>query len=91
MKYRKIKTEASVWAVIKSVHPELVVHSSYSAPEGDFFGDSSICRMMTEYGFKDSDMPLIGAETTWDRSPENDYKRENEKTEYWFCIAVDED
>lgn len=89
-KYTKRTTTPEVWAVIRASHPELVVYSSYSAPDGDRFGNPDKCKMFTEYGFKDSDVPIIGAETTWEKDLEYEYKRVNEQTEYWLCIAVDD-
>ena len=88
MEYKRIPTHYEVWVTIRNAHPELVVHSSYSALEADYFGDPSVCKMMTEYGFKDSDMPIIGAESTWDSHSGN--KRINGKHKYWLCIAVDD-
>ena len=83
----KISTSAEVWAVIRARHAnDLVVFSSYSAPDGDPYRSSDKCEMMTEYGFKDSDYPFIGARTTWQKHPTIEYKREHEKHEYWLCI-----
>ena len=90
MTHQKIKTTFNVWAATKNSHPELKVFSSYSAPDGDMFGDPDICVMMTEYGFNNSDYPIIGAKTTWDRVT-NSIKRTNEKTEYWLCVAINEE
>ena len=89
MDHRKIETTYQVWKQIKESHPELVVFSSYSAPDGDMFGDPSKCVMMTEYGFKGCDYPIIGSKTTWDNNGE--LKRENEQHKYWFCVGVDPD
>lgn len=91
MNYKKIPTTPEVWSVIRASHRELTVFSSYSAPEGDMFGDPSICKMMTEYGFSDCDVPIIGAETTWKRHPEEQYKRDQEKHKYWLCVGINED
>lgn len=73
--------------MIRSSHPELVVFCSYSAPDGDQFGNPDECQMFTEFGFRDADVPLIGAKTTWEKDPECEYNRLNEKTEYWLCSA----
>jgi len=90
--YRKIDTTPEVWAAIRASHPELKVFSTYSAPEGDYFGNSDICKMMTEYGFDGCDQPIIGAETTWDRNPDpKSYKRINEKNTYWLCVGIDDE
>lgn len=87
--YKRIPTSAEVWAVIRARHPELKVFSSYSAPDGDQFGNPDECKMMTEYGFEDCDYPIIGAETTWNKSYDKPYERLNEKHIYWLCVAVD--
>ena len=89
--HRKIPTSREVWAMIKARHPELVVFGSYSAPEGDYYGNHDECRMMTEYGFKGCDYPIIGAKTTWDYNPLNTSERANEKHTYWLCVAEERD
>ncbi len=87
MEYRQVKTSPEVWAVTKIAHPDLVVFSSYSAPDGDFYGNPDVCKMFTEYGLPNSPMPLIGAETTCNRNPDR-AGRENEQHRYWFCIPL---
>ena len=89
----KIKTTPEVWAVIRASHPEMIVFSSYSAPDGDRFGNPSKGVMATDYGFENADYPTLSAETTWDISndPENKYKRKNEKHEYWLCVGIMEE
>lgn len=90
--YKRLPTSAEVWAVIRARHSgDLCVFSSLSEPDGDPFGNQSHCRMMTEYGIKDSPFPLIGAETNWQKHPDNDYERVDEKTEYWLCVPLDEE
>ena len=89
MEYKKVTTHYDVWVAIKKHHPELVAHSSYSAPDGDYYGDPLTCKMMTEYGFKNADMPIIGAESTWEKC--SGYKRVNEKHKYWLCIAIEDE
>jgi hypothetical protein len=84
--YKRISTSVEVWSVIKARHPEMVVFGSYSAPDGDEFGDSSKGKMFTSYGFESGDFPVIEAQTTWDITPEKPYKRENQKHEYWICL-----
>ncbi len=90
MGHVKWKTSAEVWAVIRAAHPELKVFSSYSAPDGDHFGDPSVCKMMTEYGFPGADCPIVGAESTWEKHP-NGHTRVNEKHSYWICVGVEEE
>ena len=86
----KIQTSAEVWAVIKARHHNnLGVFGSYSAPEGSEW--SQQCEMYTEYGFKNADVPLMAARTTWDKSDDGSYKRLNEKTEYWLFVIKEDD
>jgi hypothetical protein len=90
--YKKIVTTAEVWAVIRARHHEqLKVFSSFSAPEGDHYGNPNEGRMMTEYGFDGADCPLIGADTRWDIDSEKPHKRINERHEYWLCLPIDSD
>jgi hypothetical protein len=85
----RVTTSAEVWAVIRARHAdELVPFSSLSEPDGNPFGRPDEGRMMTEYGFKDADYPLLGVDTRWDIDPETRYKRLNEKTEYWLCVPI---
>jgi hypothetical protein len=90
MRHARIKTTAEVWAVIKASHGEkLVVFSSYSNPTGND-GMTSQPQMMTEFGFRASPIPLMGAETRWERG-KDEYERVNVTHEYWLCIPRDED
>ena len=90
--YKKIPTSAEVWAVIHARHRgELKVFSSYSAPDGDQFGDPSKGKMFTSYGFEHGDYPVIEAQTTWDIDPEAPSKRNNQQHEYWLCLPQRED
>jgi len=89
--HRKIKTSYEVWKSIKDEHKDLVVFSSYSAPDGDMYGDPEECVMKTEYGFDGFDYPLIGAKTVWDKNYEEPHKRDNEVHIYWLCIGIDGD
>ena len=89
MEYKKIPTTPEVWAVIKARHHnDLMVFSSYSAPDGDQFGNPDEGRMMTEYGFINADLPLMGADTRWDIDREKPHKRLNERHEYWLCVPI---
>lgn len=84
--YKTVSTSAEVWAVIRARHPEMRVFGSYSAPDGDQFGDPRVGKMFTSYGFTEGDYPVIEAQTTWDIDPEKPYYRANEKHEYWICL-----
>jgi hypothetical protein len=85
--YKRVPTSAEVWAVIRARHPEMVPFGSYSAPDGDEFGEPSKGKMFTSYGFSGCDFPVIEAQTTWDIS---DCKtlRSNERHEYWLCLPI---
>lgn len=89
--YKRVPTSAEVWAVIRARHPEMRVFGSYSAPDGDQFGDPSKGKMFTSYGFEHGDFPVMEAQTTWDIDPEAPHKRPNERHEYWLCLPVRED
>jgi len=58
MEYRTVATSAEVFAVIRARHRELVVFSSYSAPDGDYLGNPSKCVMFTSFGFPQCRLPL---------------------------------
>lgn len=88
--YKRVPTSAEVWAVIKARHPELRVFGSYSAPDGDYFGDPSKGKMFTSYGFEHSDYPVMEAETTWDINEEKKGERNNAQYEYWLCLPIKE-
>ena len=81
-KYGKVGTSFDVWTAIRNEHPEMVVFGSYSAPHGDH--GTGQARMFTSYGFRGSDIPVIGAETTWDFDPEDPSSRNNAKSKYWL-------
>jgi hypothetical protein len=84
--YKRASTSAEVWAVIRARHPEMRVFSTYSAPDGDQFGDPNKGKMFTSYGFEHGDYPVIEAQTTWDIDPVTRRKRVNERHEYWLCL-----
>lgn len=92
MDHRKVPTSAEVWAVIRARHKDLKPFSSYSAPDGDQFGNPSQAVMMTEYGLPNAPCALIGARTTWDvpRPGMCQCDRPNEATEYWLCVPVED-
>jgi len=89
--YKRVPTSAEVWAVIRARHPEMRAFGSYSAPDGDQFGDPSKGKMFTSYGFEHGDFPVMEAQTTWDIDPEAMHNRKNERHEYWLCLPVRED
>jgi len=91
MDHKRVETSAEVWAVIHARHPDLKVFSSYSAPDGDQFGNHDIAVMQTSYGFETADYPIMEAKTTWRVNREKPHERINEKHEYWLYIIEKED
>lgn len=92
MEYKRVSTTVEVWSAVMAAHRDnMGVFSSYSAPGGDMFGNPKVGVMLTEYGFKGFDVPLIGAETRWDIDPIEPCKRKNEITKYWLCLAVEDE
>lgn len=90
--YKRVTTSAEVFAVIRARHHKIMkVFGSYSAPDGDAFGDLSQGKMFTSYGFDYGDYPVIESQTTWDIDSEHPEKRANERHEYWLCLPVKED
>lgn len=79
--YRTVETSAEVWAVIRARHPELRVFGTASF-EGDVF---------TSLGFANADYPLMEARTTWERDPDNEHRRINERYRYWLCLPTKEE
>lgn len=88
--YKRVPTSAEVFSVIRARHPELRVFGSYSAPEGDEFGDPSKGKMFTSFGFDRCDFPIIEAETTWDIVLHSS-ERLNETHSYWLCVGVEDE
>ena len=88
--YKTVQTTPEVWRAIREAHPEMVVYSSFSAPDGDYFGNHREGRMFTSYGFKSGDFPVIEAETTWDIDRENRCNRVDERHKYWLCLPEKE-
>lgn len=90
MKKRKEQTSAEVVAVIRARHhQDLVVHSSYSYPEGNPNGNPNTGEMYTEWGFVDCEIPLIAVLTTWEIRPEKERRHERYREEniYWIFSA----
>ena len=89
---RYIPTSAEVIACIRIKHDkDLRVFSSFSDPDGTWQGGpGEKGRMMTEYCFKFQSIPLFKMETTWEIGNPS-WERKNEKTEYWLCVADNEE
>lgn len=71
-----IQTSPEVYSVIYVRHKkELVVHSSFSDPTGNGHTFSTgKPEMVTEWGFKDADTPLIKAVSIKDNEQVKDYE-----------------
>lgn len=92
MKYIKIKTSAEVIAVIKAKHyDELSVFGTISEPYGCPHGSSFNCRMMTQWGFSDSPIPLIEINETWRKHPVDKRKKDQHVREYYIFHPVGDD
>lgn len=88
--YRRVSTSAEVYAVIRARHAaDMAVFSSYSAPDGDHFGDPETCVMETDWGLKGQAGPLLGIRTTWQRDREHPAQRPCERHEYWLWQAIE--
>lgn len=89
MKY--IETSPEVYAVIRARHyADMGVYSSYSNPTGDCPIGRGHPEMVTEWGFKNGDGPILKARTTWQRG-EKEWERVNEKHEYWLVLQEPSD
>lgn len=84
--WKRIPTSPEVFAVIWAKHGDaLRVFSSYSNPTGrDGLSDQP--QMLTEWGFKDEDFPIVGLRRVWDLG-EKEHERINERAEHWLCIG----
>ena len=83
---KMIETNAGVWGAVMSSH-KLDVWGSFSDPEGSH-GQPT---METIYSLKGADCPFIQTETTWDKHPEKECERVNEKHRYWLHIPINDD
>ncbi len=89
--YKTIPTTVVVWYAIHKSHPELKVFESYSATDGDYFGNHSQGKMFTSFGFDSCEYPIISAQKTWDIDSNDPSNRLNEKYQYLLCLPVIED
>ena len=86
MEWRKIPTDKHVYGTIyREHHRDLIVFSTMTDLDGQFTSRPTI---LTEWGFKGLDYPIIGSETTYDSLDENK-NRINEQTKYWLCVGID--
>ena len=86
--YRKVYTSAEVYAVIRARHAaDMTVFGTISEPDGNPWGDSDDCRMLTEWGIKGHDVPLIGIDQRWSKDAAQSGHRDDTYT-YWLCSAI---
>ena len=89
--YLKVTTSAEVYAVIWAKHGDnMKVFATYSAPDGDPYGNSDKCEMYTEWGFNNSDIPLISCRIQWDKDQESPANRLNVSRTYQIFSAMEE-
>ena len=88
---KKIPTNYGVYRSILDSHiADLTVYESFSDPDGSFHGGAH-GEMLTVWGFKNANIPLLGARTTFDLEyvsatdtmPAYN-RRINEKHEFWL-------
>jgi len=84
MDHKLIKTNRDVYAAIWARH------NSEMEPFGsctDVGGDN--CRVTTLWGIKKTDCAVLRHDVSWERDPEIEHGRLNERHEYWLCIGRD--
>ncbi len=80
-----IPTSSDVYYAIREAHhKDLIIFSSYSAPEGDQYVDPTKGVLSTAWAFKDSDRPIIKTTVEWDIDEDNPDSRKNVKSSYWL-------
>ena len=89
--YKTVQTTVEVWCAIRQAHPELIVYGSFSAPDGNYFGNQNEGKMFTSFCFKQGNFPIIEVETTWQVDREDPTYRTREQSRYWLCLPVIED
>lgn len=87
----KLTTTGDVyWAILKAHANDLTVFETFSDPDGSFTGGSR-GEVLTVWGLKGSDFPIMGARTTWDivrveiGGADWVATRANQVTEFWLC------
>lgn len=81
-----IKTDKHVYGAIYREHCEsLAVFGTCTAPEGDQLLGISLPFMLTEWGFRGSDAPIIKSEARKDSMDQKEYDYE------YFIASVKED
>lgn len=87
IKHQQIATTYEVWNAIRRAHVGMILLDSLNAPAGEDAGDITNT-MMTEYGFRGCDCPVIRSESHWVTSPLQPGKRTRLEHKYWLCIPI---
>lgn len=86
--YKLIATTVDVYMAIYSQHAaDLIPFRTISQPCGSQHGDPEQGRMYTEWGFRGADYPSMVLDCTWRHDPEQPGVRNNEKRDYFICVA----
>lgn len=84
----RVPTTPEIYGSLLSQHlGDLHVFSTYTKVG---VTEPERCEAFTVWGFKDSDWPFMGAESSWLEEPDT-YKRLDEKHEYWLCSPLGEE
>lgn len=90
--YKLIPTTAEVYMAIFSQHAaDLVPFGTISQPDGNPHGDPEQARMYTEWGFKNTDFPIIALDETWRHDREHPGVRNDSERKYFVCVARNRD
>lgn len=82
----KIRTSEKVYGLLLREHSaDLKVFSSYSNPTGRCPIGTGECEMVTTYGLKGSDFPLMQYRVTWQQG-DSGGERFNEKKQYYLYV-----
>lgn len=90
--YRKVETSKDVYSHIRTKHADsLIVFGTVSHPCGDQFGNPDEARMYTEWGFKDSDVPLVAIDERWAVCRDAPNQRNEYDIRYYLFAAREND
>ena len=80
--WQETETTREIAEALRRAH-DLCVYGSYSAPDGDEFGDPDEARMMTLWALPGTDYPLLKQETRWPVGCHHERTTTN-----WLCVAI---